>query len=135
MSTSRGAKAEDKPLSPPRLMGSVKDSMAHSLNMLGTLTPEQKKDWKSHVPALVHAYNCTRNTATGFSPYFLLFGREPRLPVDVEFGLQRGGQKGSPGESNYISQLKKRLQFAYRKAKHMAQKQQARHRGLYNLRW
>ena len=66
------------------------------LNMLGTLTPEQKKDWKSHVPALVHAYNCTRNTATGFSPYFLLFGREPRLPVDVEFGLQRGGQKGSP---------------------------------------
>ena len=104
------------------------------LNMLGTLTPEQKKDWKSHVPALVHAYNCTRNTATGFSPYFLLFGREPRLPVDVEFGLQRGGQKGSPGESNYISQLKKRLQFAYRKAKRMAQKQQARHRGLYNLR-
>ena len=104
------------------------------LNMLGTLTPEQKKDWKSHVPALVHAYNCTRNTATGFSPYFLLFGREPRLPVDVEFGLQRGGQKGSPGESNYISQLKKRLQFAYRKAKCMAQKQQARHRGLYNLR-
>ena len=104
------------------------------LNMLGTLTPEQKKDWKSHVPALVHAYNCTRNTATGFSPYFLLFGREPRLPVDVEFGLQRGGQKGSPGESRYISQLKKRLQFAYRKAKCMAQKQQARHRGLYNLR-
>ena len=104
------------------------------LNMLGTLTPEQKKDWKSHVPALVHAYNCTRNTATGFSPYFLLFGREPRLPVDVEFGLQRVGQKGSPGESNYISQLKKRLQFAYRKAKCMAQKQQARHRGLYNLR-
>ena len=104
------------------------------LNMLGTLTPEQKKDWKSHVPAVVHAYNCTRNAATGYSPYFLLFGREPRLPIDVEFGLQRGGQRGSPGESSYISQLKKRLQFAYRKSKCMAQKQQARHRGLYNLR-
>ena len=57
------------------------------LNMLGTLTPEQKKDWKSHVPALVLAYNCTRNAATGFSPYYLLFGMEPRLPVDVAFGL------------------------------------------------
>ena len=60
------------------------------LNMLGTLTPEQKKDWKSHAPAMVHAYNCTRNAATGLSPCYLLFGREPRLPVDVEFGLQRG---------------------------------------------
>ena len=51
----------------------------------------------------------------------------------MEFGLQRGGQRGSPGESSYISQLKRRLQFAYRKAKHISQKQQARHRGLYNL--
>ena len=103
------------------------------LNMLGTLTREQKKDWKSHVPALVHTYNCTRNAATVFSPYFLLFGREPRLPVDVEFGLQREGQRGSPRESNYISQLRRRLTFAHRKAKCMAQRQQARHRGLYDL--
>ena len=101
--------------------------------MLGTLIPEQKKDQKSHVPALVHAYNCTRNAATGFSPYYLLYGREPRLPVDVEFGFQRGGQRGSPGESNYISQLRRRLKFAHKKAKHMAQKQQAKHRELYDL--
>ena len=77
------------------------------LNMLGTLTPEQKKDWKSHVPALVHAYNCTRNAATAFSPYYLLFGREPRLHVDVEFGLQRGSQKGSLGESQHCLAAKK----------------------------
>ena len=102
-------------------------------NMLGTLTQEQKKDWKNHVPALVHAYNCTRNAATGFSPYYLLFGREARLPEDVEFGLQRGSQKGSPGESNYVSQLKRRLRFADKKAKHMAKRQQARHRELYDF--
>ena len=73
------------------------------LNMLGTLTPEQKKDWKNHVPAMVHAYNCNKNAATGFSPYYLLFGREPRLPVDVEFGLQKGNQRGPLVESNYVS--------------------------------
>ena len=94
--------------------------------MLGTLTPEQKKDWKNHVPALVHTYNCTRNAATGFSPYYLLFRKEPRLSEDVEFGLQRGSQKGSPGESSYVSQLKRRLRFAHKKAKHMAKRQQAR---------
>ena len=116
----------------PHTYGQCEHCNGTLLNMLGTLTPEQKKDWKSHVPALVHTYNCTRNAATGFSPYFLLFGREPRLPVDVEFGLQRGGQKGSPGESNYISQLR-RLTFAHKKARHMAQRQQAKHRELYDM--
>ena len=38
--------------------------------------------------------------------YTIFFGREPRLPVDVEFGLQRGSQKSSFGESSYVSQLK-----------------------------
>ena len=102
------------------------------LNMLVTLTPEQKKDWKGHVPALVHAYNCTRNATTGFSPYYLLFGREPRLPVDVEFGLQKGSQEGSSGESNYVSQLNSRLRFTHKKAKHMAKRQQAMHTELYD---
>ena len=83
------------------------------LNMMGTLTPEQNKEWKSHVPALGHAYNCTRNAAIGFSPYYLLFGKEPRFPVDVEFGLQRGSQKGSLGESSYVSQLKRTLRFVH----------------------
>ena len=82
---------------------------------------------------MAHAYNYTRNAATEFSPYFLLFGMEPRLPVYVEFGLQRGGQKGCPGESNYISQLRRRLKFAHKKAKHMAQRQQAKHRELYDI--
>ena len=102
------------------------------LNMLGTLNPEQKKDWKSHVPAMVHAYNCSKNAATGFSPYYLLFGREPRLPVDVEFELQRGNQRGPLGESNYVSQLRRRLKFAHNKAKQIASKQQARHKGPYD---
>ena len=91
--------------------------------MLGTLTPKQKTDRKSHVPALVHAYNCTGNAATGFSPCYLLFGREPRLPMDVEFSLQRGNQKGSLGESAYISQLRRTLKFAHNKAKQLAKRQ------------
>ena len=102
------------------------------LNMLGTLTPEQKKDWKSHVSAMVHAYNCTRNAATGFSPYYCLYDRERRLPVDVEFGLQRGSQRGPLGESSYVSQLRRRLRFAHNKAKLVTSKQQARHKGLYD---
>ena len=78
----------------PQTNGQCEKFNSTLLNMLGTLTPEQKKDWKTYVPAMVHAYNCTRNTVTGYSPYYLLFGRDPRLPIDVEFGLKRGDQQG-----------------------------------------
>ena len=88
--------------------------------MLVTLTPEQKKDWKTYVPGMAHAYNCARNTATGYSPYYLLFGRDPRLPIDVEFGLKRGKSTGSPNRSNYVTQLRRRLRFAHKKAKQVA---------------
>ena len=115
----------------PQTNGQCEQFISTLLNMLGTLTPEQK-DWKSHVSAMVHAYNCTRNAATGFSPYYLLFGREPRLPVDVEFGLQRGNQRGPLGESSYVSQLRRRLRFAHNKAKLVASKQQARHKAFYD---
>ena len=57
------------------------------INMLGTLPKEKKSEWKNHIGILVHAYNCTRNSATGFSPYFLMFGRQPHLPIDVTLGL------------------------------------------------
>ena len=57
------------------------------INMLGTLPKEKKSEWKDHIGTLVHTYNCTRNSATGFSPYYLMFGRQPGLPVDVTLGL------------------------------------------------
>ena len=55
--------------------------------MLSTLLPDHKRNWKGHIQAMVHAYNCIHLDATGFSPYYLMFGHAPHLPVDVAFGL------------------------------------------------
>ncbi len=41
----------------------------------------------SFLKPLVHAYNCTRYDTTGYTPYELMFERQPRLPVDLAFGL------------------------------------------------
>ena len=55
------------------------------IRMLGTLPPEKKKNWPKHIGMLIMAYNATPHDATGYSPYFLLFGRNPRLPIDNLF--------------------------------------------------
>ena len=59
------------------------------LQMLRTLPTTQKSSWPSMVNKMVQGYNCTQKSSTGFSPYFLLFGREPRLAIDCLLVLTR----------------------------------------------
>ena len=61
----------------PQTNGQCERLNSTLLNMLGKLTSEQRKDWKTYVPAMVHAYNCTRSAATGYSPYYLLLEGSP----------------------------------------------------------
>lgn len=55
------------------------------LPMLGTLQLSQKHQGSQQIALLGHAYNCTQNYSTGFSPYFLLFGWEACLPINLCF--------------------------------------------------
>lgn len=59
--------------------------------MLRTLEESQKSRWKEHLKKVVHAYNSTVHEVIGFSPFFLVFGHEPTLPVDLTFP-RRGGR-------------------------------------------
>ena len=71
----------------PQANGQVERFNKTLLNMIGTINPEEKVDWVTKIQGLIHAYNCTSNQATGYNPFFLFYGREPRVPIDIEFGL------------------------------------------------
>ena len=92
------------------------------LNMLGTLENTQKSNWKSHVAPLVHAYNCSRNDSTGYAPFQLMFGRVPRLPIDLVLGLPSNSSSKHSTENytQYVESLKTRLASAYELANKMA---------------
>ena len=102
------------------------------LQMLGTLETEDKTHWRDFVKPLVHAYNCTRNDVTGFTPYELMFGRQPRLPVDLAFGLPVNKQQKS--HSQYVRDLKSNLEESYRVAIRNALKTAERNKTRFDKR-
>ncbi|XP_041864913.1 uncharacterized protein LOC121654728 [Melanotaenia boesemani] len=91
------------------------------LSMLGTLESKQKSHWKDYVMPLVHAYNCTRSDVTGFCPYELMFGRKPRLAVDLAFGLPLNKDQ-KVTHVQYVESLKKRIEESYKLASQNARK-------------
>ena len=46
---------------------------------------DKKANWPSHLAEIVHAYNATQSTVTGYSPLYLMFGQWPRLLVNFVF--------------------------------------------------
>ena len=78
------------------------------ISMLSTLDPEKRLDWKNYVSLLVHWYNCTQHDVTGFSPFYLVFCREPRLPIDMVLP-ERGREDDKQSHSAFVADLQKRL--------------------------
>jgi transposase InsO family protein len=102
------------------------------LKMLGTLDNNLKADWKSHVAPLVHAYNVTLHPSTGYSPYFLMFGRHPKLAIDALLSLPN--EDSAPkGQHEYVKKLKEKLSFAYRKAQETSKATAAKNKKRYDI--
>ena len=69
----------------PQTNGSAERVHQTLQHMIGKLDPEKRKKWPAHIGSIIIAYNSTRSQVTGYSPYYLMFGRRPWLPIDLLF--------------------------------------------------
>ena len=53
--------------------------------MIGKLDMAKHQKWPAHLGSALIAYNATRSLFTGYSPYYLMFGRRPQFPIDLFF--------------------------------------------------
>ena len=118
----------------PQTNGNCEQFNATLINMLGTLPPHAKKSWSEWVATLTHAYNCTMSQTTGFSPFFLMFGRIPKIPIDVEFGVTLPNLSDT-SQQNYAQKLKAQLKWAYKKVNEVNLKEAARHKKYYDCKF
>ena len=50
---------------------------------LAKIVDDSQRDWCEKLPFVMAAYRASEHSSTGFSPNFLMFGREVRAPVDL----------------------------------------------------
>ena len=68
----------------PQTNGSVERMNSVIIQALRAYTKNQQDDWINLLPGIMMAYRATPATqSTDFSPCFILFGREMRLPIDT----------------------------------------------------
>ena len=73
-------------------------------NMLGTLSEEEKSDWKSYLGCMTH----------------------------VEFGLPKSNSGDNSSKSRYVQKLRRRLNYAFQKANKIANQQANKYKTSYD---
>ena len=77
-------------------------------DLLRTLSTEKKHRWPEHLQNVVHCYNVTPHATTGYSPFYLMYGRHAKLPIDLLFGID-----DETGSEPWVDLHQQRLQEAY----------------------
>ena len=54
-------------------------------NTLSMYVDKGQRDWDQYLSLALFAYRCSPQASTGESPFYLLYGRDPVLPVDLAF--------------------------------------------------
>ena len=74
------------------------------------MVSESQKDWQDKLSVITAAYNAAQHEATGYSPYYLMYGREYCTPLDLTLNVPVPSYGDS--EYDYVEKLRARLQEA-----------------------
>ena len=101
------------------------------ISMLKKLNENKKARWKNHLSKLVFAYNSTINKSTGYSPFFLMFGRSSKLPIDSMFPVDIVVTKQNTYDQ-FVSDWKNQTNQAIQIVQQKANKSAEQKRNQYN---
>ena len=111
--------------------GQVEHMNQTIIRMIGKLEEDKKACWSEHLPELLLAYNATRSTVTGYSPYYLLFDRRPRIPVDCLFPTLHDSPHQTKMEVS-VAAMQKKLKEAFAVARHLTSEEVAKQCHYYD---
>ena len=96
----------------PESQGSTERGHKILAEYLRHYVKEDQTDWEEWVPFTTFAYNTSKHSATGYTPFELVFGHPSSLPSAL-----KGDPSPQYNYGNYMSELKGSLQTANRIAR------------------
>ena len=99
------------------------------LSMLATCVADRPEEWEGYIRKVCMAYNTSTHATTGFTPFYLMFGRKARIPVDLMYGT---AEPECLDYTEYAAKLQESLSEAYSIARKQSAGKQERQAEIYN---
>jgi len=115
----------------PQCDGLVERFNRTLLSMLAVSTDKHPFDWEQQLRKVCMAYNTSIQSSTGFTPFYLMFGRQARLPVDIIYGTSTPENEGQ-GVGQYAMSLKKKMAEAFELVRESTSKHHMHQKMLYD---
>ena len=71
----------------PQCDGQIERQNRTLQGMLSSCASKRGDDWDLWLHSLTFAYNTSRHESLEISPYEVVFGRAPRIPLELELGM------------------------------------------------
>jgi hypothetical protein len=89
------------------------------------------RTWDKNLPLLTLAYRSTVHEVTGYTPNFVMTGREMSLPLDIMMGVLQDEEK--PSVPEYVEKLKNRMETCFEDVRNSLKRFGERQKRYYNL--
>lgn len=102
-------------------------------NMISSFVDKNQKDWDKNLPLLTAGYRSSTHETIGFSPNFLMLGREVRTPL--EFSLDIHPIDEEPSDiGGYANRMAKMMKQSWKLARDNIGRSTSRQKRNYDLR-
>ncbi len=103
--------------------------------MLRQFVNTQQDNWDELLPMCALAYNSSRHSSTSYSPNFLMFGRDFRVPLELVLPTPDEDWEENPepyGVEHYVKRLEESMRLAYKLTRENLQASAVLQKHYYN---
>ena len=101
-------------------------------SVLAKMVSSHQKDWDSRLPFAMAAYRASRHDSTGYSPNFLMFGREVYGAVDILYGSPDETDAPTIDYDDFVTQTRSRMTASYAEVRETLRRSAERNKRYYD---